>query len=150
MAQTFAAQVGAWAHKVDGALEVVFKEAAQELVSQMDDLLASMVYAGPSSPNYRRTGFLRASLVASTSAMPGLTRENPGAPVPPNLGPVMLVINDAELGHTIYLGYTANYAAYVHYGARGQAPRQWVTLVAQRWQQIVATKAAEVKARLGL
>lgn len=150
MAKSFAATVGAWAQKVDGALEVVFKESAQELVSQMDDLLASMVYAGPPSPNYRRTGFLRASLMASTTAMPRLIRENPGVPVPADLGDVILVINDAELGDTIYLGYTANYAAYVHYGANGQAPRQWVTLVAQRWEAIVAAKAAEVRARLGL
>lgn len=150
MAQTFAAQAGAWAQKVDGALEAVFKEAAQELVTQMDDLLASMVYEGPQSPHYTRTGFLRASLVASTSAMPTLHRENPGAPVPADLGDVVLVINDAELGDTLYLGYTANYAAYVHFGANGATPRPWVNLVAQRWQEIVARNAAKVRQRLGL
>lgn len=150
MARSFAANVGQWAVKVDGALEVVFKESAQELVSQMDKLLLDMVYDQPSSENYRRTGFLRASLMASREAMPRLYRDNPGGSVPPDLQPVILVINSADLGDTIYLGYTANYAAYVHYGAKGAAPRPWVTLIAQRWEEIVAAKAKEVKQRLKL
>ncbi|QAZ45953.1 HK97 gp10 family phage protein [Mesorhizobium sp. Pch-S] len=147
---SFSAQVGAWAAKVDGALEAVFKESAQELVNTMDQLLVDMVYKGPPSPNYNRTGFLRASLMASTTAMPQLTRDNPGVPVPADLGDVILVIAGADLGDTIYLGVTASYGAMVHYGARGQAPRPWVTLAAQRWTAIVATKASEVRSRLGL
>lgn len=150
MAKSFAATVGQWAVKVDGALEVVFKESAQELVSQMDKLLADMVYDQPSSENYRRTGFLRASLMASREAMPRLYQDNPGASVPPDLQQVILLINSADIGDTIYLGYTANYAAYVHYGAKGAAPRPWVTLIAQRWEEIVAAKAKEVKQRLKL
>ncbi|WP_244980358.1 HK97 gp10 family phage protein [Brucella anthropi] len=150
MAKSFAATVGQWAVKVDGALEVVFKESAQELVSQMDKLLSDMIYDQPSSENYRRTGFLRASLMASREAMPKLYRDNPGASVPPGLQQVILVINSADIGDTIYLGYTANYAAYVHYGAKGAVPRPWVTLIAQRWEEIVAAKAKEVKQRLKL
>lgn len=138
MAQSFAATVGAWCEKVPNALEMVFKESAQELVSQLNDLVPV------------DTGFMRASLMASTSAMPQLTRANPGVAVPSDLGDILLVINGAELGDTIYLGYTANYAAYVHYGARGRPPRPWVTMVAQRWVMIVEAKAAEVKQRLGL
>lgn len=138
MAQTFAAQVGAWAHKVPRAIEIVFKEAAQELVEQMQMLVPI------------DTGFLRSSLTASTSAMPRLHRENPGAPVPADLGEVMLVIAGADLGDTLYLGYTANYSAYVHYGTQGRTPRPWVNIVAQRWEAIVADKAKEVRGRLGL
>lgn len=138
MANSFAASVGDWCLKVPNALEIVFKESAQELVSQLTQLAPI------------DTGFLRASLMASTSAMPQLTRANPGMAVPADLGDIVLVINGADLGDTIYLGYTANYAAYVHYGARGNAARPWVTMVAQRWESIVAAKAAEVKARLGL
>ena len=147
---SFAATVGDWCRKVPVAVEIVFKEAAQELVSQLDQLLADEVYAKPQPPGYKRTGFLRASLMASTSAMPTLSHGNPGAPVPPDLGDVILVINGADLGDTIYLGYTANYAAFVHYGANGTTPRPWVTMVAQRWVMIVEAKAAEVKRRLGL
>lgn len=138
MMASFAAQVGAWANKVDGALEAVFKESAQELVNELTRLAPV------------DTGFLRASLMASTTAMPQMTKANPGAAVPGDLGEIMLVIAGADLGDTIYLGYTANYAAHVHYGARGNAPRPWVTMVAQRWTAIVATKAAEVRGKLGL
>ncbi|MER8959305.1 HK97 gp10 family phage protein [Mesorhizobium sp. M0701] len=148
--QAFAASVGDWVLKVSGAIEAIFQESAQELVSQLDQLLVDMVYDQPQPPGHTRTGFLRASLMASTTAMPQLTRDNPGALVPADLGEVVLVINGADLGEVLYLGYTANYAAYVHYGAQGRAPRQWVTLVAQRWVAIVEAKAAEVKQRLGL
>ncbi|WP_181175716.1 HK97 gp10 family phage protein [Mesorhizobium sp. B2-3-4] len=147
---SFAAQVGDWCAKVPVALEIVFKEAAQELVSQMDQLVADEIYDTPPAPGYKRTGFLRASLMASTTAMPTLSRNNPGVPVPADLGDVILVINGADLGDTVYLGYTANYAAFVHYGAQGRTPRPWVTMVAQRWVMIVEAKAAEVKRRLGL
>jgi hypothetical protein len=147
----FAASVGAWAAKALDAAEVIFQESAQELVSQLDLLLKDMVYDQPVSPSgYHRTGFLRASLTASKTVMPKLVRENPGGTYPPDLGDVVLVINSAELGDALYIGYTANYAAFVHYGARGREPRPWVTLVAQRWDQIVKEKETEVKTRLGL
>lgn len=135
---TFEAQVGEWARKVEGAFDVVFKEAAQELVSELNSLVPI------------DTGFLRNSLLASTTAMPALTRENPGGPGADGLAEIVLVIAGAEAGDVIYLGYTANYAAHVHYGANGRPSRPWVSMVAQRWEQIVATKAAEVRARLGL
>lgn len=151
MASTFAAQVGDWINRVDGALLAVFRESAQVLVSQLDQQLTDMVYDQPQSASgYNRTGFLRASLMASREAMPTLSRENPGNAASPDLWPVILVINSAEVGDTLYLGYTANYAAYVHYGVKGNQPRQWMTLVAERWQEIVTAKAKEVKARLGL
>lgn len=148
---TFAADVADWALKVEGAVEVIFRESAQELAREMDLLLEQTVYDQPiSSSGYRRTGFLRASLVASPVAMPLMTRDNPGVPVPPDLGDVILVINGAELGGTIYLGYTANYAAFVHYSANGQSGRPWVTMTAQRWEIIVDRVSAQVKSRLGL
>lgn len=148
--QTFSAVIEGWTRRVKEAEEAVFKEAAQELVKQLNDQITEMVYDLPETPNYRRTGFLRASLMASTEAMPRLIRDNPGVQVNSEAGDVILVIAGAELGDTIYLGYTAKYGAMVHGGANGRAPRPWVTLVAQRWPQIVAAKAAEVKARFGL
>ncbi|WP_287199447.1 hypothetical protein [Mesorhizobium sp.] len=83
MAQAFAATVGAWALKVEGALQAIFQESAQELVGQLDQLLVDMVYAQPQPAGYTRTGFLRASFMASTTAMPQLTRDGPGISVPP-------------------------------------------------------------------
>lgn len=150
MANTFSAVIEGWTKRVKEAEEAVFKEAAQELVKQLNDQITEMVYDTPETPNYRRTGFLRASLMASTEAMPQLIRDNPGVPVNADTGDVILVIAGAELGDTIYLGYTAKYGLFVHRGTSGRAPRPWVDLVAQRWQQIVAQKAAEVKARFGL
>jgi hypothetical protein len=148
---SFSATVGAWAEKVPNALEAVFKEAAQELVSQMDQLLADMVYdAPPAASGYKRTGFLRASLMASTTAMPQLTRDNPGVSVPADLGDVVLVINGADLGDTLFLGYSAGYSYHVFAGANGQPPKPWVTLAAQRWTSIVDEVSARVRQRLSL
>ena len=151
MSSTFAADIGAWALKVEGAVEAIFRESAQELAQEMDLLLEQTVYAQPiSESGYQRTGFLRASLVATTTAMPLMTRENPGVPVPVDLAPIILVINGADLGETLYLGYTANYAAFVHYSANGERGRPWVSMAAQRWSTIVATVSARVRSRLGL
>lgn len=150
MAQTFTAQIEGWTRRVKEAEEAVFKESAQELVEQLNRQLESMIYETPESPNYKRTKFLQASLMASTSEMPRLSVDNPGAEVTPDFGEIELVINNAELGDTLYLGYTARYGAYVHYGTANMPPRQWVALVAQRWKTIVAEKAAMVKARFGL
>lgn len=148
---SFAAEVGEWVRSVEGAFEAIFRESVQELVTEMDLLLVQTVYdQPPAASGYKRTGFLRASLLASETAMPQLVRENPGNPIPADLGDVMLVIAGADIGDTIYLGYTANYAAYVHYSANGESGRPWVTMAAQRWPVIVDRVSARVKARLGL
>lgn len=136
MAKSFAATVGAWAKAVPEAVEIVFKEAAQEVVSQLNALVPV------------DTGALRASLRASTSVMPQIMAS--GATPPADMGDIMLVIEGADLSDTIFLGYTMNYAPMVHYGARGRPGKPWVDMVAQRWSAIVQAKAAEVKSRLGL
>lgn len=135
---SFAAAVGGWAHAVEGALEVIFKESVQELVTQLNVLVPI------------DTGFLRASLRASTASMPVLSLDNPGGSHSIDVGQIELVIMGADIGDTIYLGYTAKYGAHVHYGANGRSGRPWVDMVAQRWASIVAAKSAEVKSRLGL
>lgn len=137
MTSSFAAVVNAWAYRLEGAIETIFKESCQELVSQLNALVPV------------DTGFLRNSLRASTTAMPVLSLANNGQGNIP-AGEIMLVIAGADIGDTIYLGYTANYGAFVHYGANGRPGRPWVDLVAQRWASIVAEKSAEVKSRLGL
>lgn len=148
---SFSATVGKWADGAKNALEEIFKDSAQELVRQLDDQLVSMVYDQPPAPSgYKRTGFLRSSLMASRDAMPLLNRENPGHPVVPDFGEVVLVIQGAELGDVVFLGVTAAYGGHVHFGANGRPPRQWVTLVAQRWPGIVAKEAARVRQKYGL
>ncbi|MGS1095873.1 HK97 gp10 family phage protein [Aquamicrobium terrae] len=150
MAQSFSATIEGWVKRVHEAEAAVFKEAAQELVEQLNDQITEMIYETPESPGYKRTGFLRASLMASTEAMPRLEQDNPGLPVGADAGDVILVIAGAELGQTIFLGYTAKYGAMVALGTSKMAPRPWVDLVAQRWPEIVSTVAARVKQRFGL
>ncbi|WP_127524585.1 HK97 gp10 family phage protein [Mesorhizobium sp. Z1-4] len=149
MTQSFAATVEQWARDVEGVVEVIFRESVQELVSQADDLLTQLVYAAPPSPNYRRTGFLRSSLTISTASMPLASRPQ-GALDADYMAEITATIAGSDITETIYVGWTAEYAPFVHWGARGQPPKPWVTLVAQRWQEIVARVAARVKDRLGL
>ena len=62
---------------------------------------------------------------------------------------ITLAIANWDAGQPLYLGYTANYAAHVHYGSRGRAARLWVTLAAQRWRQIVEQVTREARSRAG-
>ena len=135
----FSAQVADWAHAVDGALDEIFRESVQRLVTDLNTLVP-----------VGETAFLRSSLQASTSAMPMLARENPGVPDADFVAEITLAILGADIGETIYLGYTANYGAFVHYGTSRMAGRPWVTMAAQRWPAIVAAVEAETMARLGL
>jgi hypothetical protein len=116
----------------------VFKEACQELVTQLNALVPV------------DTGFLRASLRASTTAMPVLSLDNPGGSFTIDQGEITLVIAGADIGDTLFLGYTARYGIWAAYGANGRPGRPWVDMVAQRWASIVSAKSAEVKSRLGL
>lgn len=136
---SFSAQVGQWVQNVQEAQEAIFNLACQYLVHELD----SLVPVGP-------TGFLRASLVASTTAMPQANRPNPGSPVGHDNSDTVLAITAADLGETVYLGYTANYGPHVHYGTSRMQGRPWVDMVSQRWQALVARAEAEVKARFAL
>lgn len=146
----FAAKIEEWAKKVKGAETLVFQESVDELQKRLTETLTRTVYSSPSPSGYVKTGFLRASLVASNTAMPALTRENPGGSFTVDESQIEAVISGSAIGDTIYLGYTARYGSYVHYGANGRPPRPWVQLVAQQWSEIVAEKAAKVKKELGL
>jgi hypothetical protein len=149
---SFSAVVGNWCARVPEAIDAVLKNSAQRLAKEIDAELDRLVYQAPPSPSgYQRTGFLRASFVASASAMPQLIRDNPGVDVSADaMGPIVLVINGWNGGSTLYLGYTAKYGAMVHMGANGAVPKPWVTLAAQRWQVIVKEEATKVKAAFGL
>lgn len=139
MADNFSAQVADWAHAVEGAHETIFKESVQRLVTELNTLVP-----------VGETAFLRSSLQASSSAMPALVRENPGVADADYVAEITLVIAGTDLGETIYLGYTANYSHWVHFGTSRMTGRPWVTMAGQRWSQIVREVEAEVMARLGL
>ena len=144
---SFSAAVAAWADKVQGATEAIFKEAAQAVVEEMQT---------PVSEGGRMrvdTGFLRNSLMASTAAMPPIVKGKvpaEGASYGFDMGQVEAVIAGAELGQTLYFGYTAAYSLAREFGANGQPPDGFVRSAAARWPSIVDEKARELKGRLGL
>lgn len=144
---SFSAQVAAFAEKIPGACEAVFKESVQEVVSDMQTPIGS---GGRMRVD---TGFLRKSLLGSTASMPSINPNNKpvaGASYGYDEGQIEAVILGADISDTLYFGYTAAYAAYREYGTNGQAPDAFVRSAAQRWDMIVDAKANELKRRLGL
>lgn len=143
---SFSAAVAQWADKVEGAVEAIFKEATQEVVEEMQRPV------GQGGRMRVDTGFLRASLLASSTSMPAISAAKPveGGTYTPDFGQIEAVIAGADIGDTLYFGYTASYAGYREYGANGQPADGFVRLAAQNWPIIVDRKAAELKARLGL
>ena len=136
---TFSAQVDAWVRKSEARLEAVVKDAAQQVAIEVK------------SRTPVRTGFLRASLTASTSMMPIIDRNArpaEGALYTDRETEIALVIAGASLGEPIFLGFVANYAAHVEYGARGRAGVAMVRLTAQRWPQIVAESVNRIRSRV--
>jgi hypothetical protein len=97
------------------------------------------------------TGFLRASLVATTTGvLPPLQGKPDGVlAFAYDAGQINLVINGAEITDPITVAYTANYARPREYGSRGQPGDRFVALAAQQWQRIVSEVAAEAQARSG-
>jgi hypothetical protein len=173
-ATSFGAQIEEWAKKVEGATEAVFREASESVISEMQTpgpskATAKKAIAGavglpgkgkktnrmgpipnPGGPGRLPvdTGFLRASLLASTNAMPTLREDakpEEGKTYSFTDDQIALVISGAELGQTIYAGYTAAYARRVHYEGS-----QWVVLAAQNWGQHVDRATQKVKTELGL
>lgn len=152
---SFSAQVADWVREVEEYQTAVFREAAQRVSEEM----LTPRKAGGNMPV--DTGYLRASALASTSQMP-VMRANAvpaeGASYPYNAGAVSLAIAGAELGDTIYVGFTAAYARRMNYGFTGtdKLGRQYsqrgylfVEQAAQRWQVIVSQVEAELAQRLG-
>ncbi len=143
---SFSAAVAQWADKVEGAVEAVFKEATQEVVEEMQK---------PTGQGGRMrvdTGFLRASLLASSTSMPAINasaKPVDGRTYASDFAQVEAVIAGADIGDTLYFGYTAAYAGHREYGSNGQPADGFVRLAAQNWPIIVDRKAAELKARLG-
>ena len=135
MAKSFEAQVSERVAAYQKRLEATFRASAQDLA---DEATRPVAKGGRMRV---KTGFLRASLLASTSAMPLIQNgKRPSADAADNSfrldeNQITLTIAGAKLGETIYLGFTADYAA----------PREYkdgfVRLAAQNWQQIVNRNA---------
>jgi hypothetical protein len=144
---SFSAQVAAFAEKIPGAVEAVFKESVQELVAEMQTPI------GQGGRMRVDTGFLRASLMASTAAMPAINSSSKpvdGQSYGYDAGQIEAVILGSDINDTLFFGYTAAYAGHREYGSNGQAPDAFVRSAAQRWDSTVEMKARELKSRLGL
>ena len=142
MAKSFEAQISDWVRKTQRRTEGVFKESAQEVFR----VAQKPVGGGGAMPI--DTGFLRASLQV------GLNGDVPtGSPSEGDIKIAekgtdvdILTIIGARIGDNITGIWTANYAAAVHYGAKGRPGRLWVDLAAQQWQEIVARNARRAEA----
>lgn len=142
--KSFGAQVSDWVKQTEGVLEAVVKESVQRVISEAQKPV------GRGGRMRIDTGFLRASGQASTSAMPTIDGANvpgPGVTYNYNEGAIALVILGAQMGQTIYFGYTAGYAAAREYGARGQSPDAFVRMAAKQWPLIVKQVSREALAR---
>lgn len=134
---SFSAQIDAWVRKTQQRMEAVVKNAAEAVAEDV-------INRTPVD-----TGFLRASLVATLDG-PLPMRDAPpkdaaeGSFPPPTA--YALVIEGLEMGGTLWLSFTANYAGYVEYGTKRQAPAGMVRLAAQNWPRHVAKAVREAKA----
>lgn len=139
MADSFTASIDAWVAETRARMDAVFKNSAEYVSEDVIDRTPV------------DTGFLRASLTASTVEPPEIrkdARPGKGATAGSFAGPTnyALVINNMELGQTLYMGFTASYARHVEYGARGRQGVGMVRLAAQAWPDHVARAVREAKA----
>lgn len=146
MPQSFSAQVSKWVLESEQRLDAVFKQSAQDVADEM----TRPVGAGGRMPV--DTGFLRASLQASTTEMPLIDRDarpSAGQTYQDSASQITLVIANAKLGDPIFLGFSASYSQAVEFGARGRPPAGFVRGAADQWQSIVNRNAAEARRRAG-
>ncbi len=134
----FGRQVLGFSRKVYKARDRIFKEALYTLIDRLQVLCP------------KDTFFLMSSLEASTKGTPRMTRPNPNPNAPKgsfswDSGEVFAIIDNAEFGETIYLGYTAEYAALVHDGHGFAEPQPWVSIITQQWQDIVKEATSKVR-----
>lgn len=153
MADDFTATIGDWTEQVDGAQLAIFQESTQELVQ--------IAQTTRSEGGRMRvdTGFLRNSINASTAAMPQIdpkAKPAKGSSYSYNSSSINAIIAGTKLGDTIYVGWTAAYAAAREFGVHltntdfVQGPDAFARTAAQQWPDIVERKTAELKGRLGL
>jgi hypothetical protein len=133
----FGKQVADWTAKAKRATLAVHRESAQRLAHEANVPRAQ----GGKLPV--DTGFMRNSMAASLNGMPsGPGKGRPGVIYTAPVGqPVELVILQARLGGSIWMGWTANYAIYM------EARYGFARSAAQNWNYIVASVTNEVRAR---
>lgn len=136
----FAATVDEWVLATDQRMTAVFRESTQRV--------ASIASNGVPVD----TGFARASVRASREEMPSIVSGSKGAEGQVYdgagaFGQVVLTIAGAELGQTVFIGWTASYILPLEYGHSKQAPAGFVRLAAAQWQVTVDQVTREAKSR---
>ena len=134
---TFARDVAAFKEKARKRSLAIFRESAQRLAHQAN----RSRFDGGRMPV--DTGFLRNSMAGSTSGVPsGPTKGQPGQLYTAPVGqPVEVAILSAQLGGSVWMGWTAMYAPFMEerYG--------FFRTGSQNWQNIVNEVTVEAKRR---
>lgn len=129
----FDAQVGAHVAKYKKRLLAVLRQSAQDVFSLAQTPQPSVKVTGGSFELGKipvDTGFLRNSFVSAVN----------GIEVSRGPDSYILAIANAEIGDSIFGGWTAVYAPVVNYGGPYQG-RLFATMAAQQWQSIVSSNA---------
>lgn len=142
---SFTASVNAWVAMSERRIETVFKESAQDVISEMQEVGPSV--ANPDSHGAGNmpvdTGALRASLQAALNQPSNVVFRPPAAGnIAYDPSHVALVVASAKAGDTIYATYSVEYARAMEYRYG------FTRLAAQNWQSIVNRRAAIVKRRV--
>lgn len=132
---SFGAQIDEWVRETEQRMEAVFRESARRTIS------TALSYTPVD------TGFLRASVRVSTEAMPQVDPKATGG-APSAGGDYVLEIAGAQLGQTIYAGWTAAYGPFVEFGTSKMAPRAFVARAAMQWNATVQQVSQDLKGRV--
>lgn len=139
----FAAEIGRWTVDMKGYTKRVW----QLSVLQLAHIMNLPEGRGGNMPV--RTGFLRSTLVASTSPIAIASAERPDDRGPYVYNPVAVerVVMGAKVGERLYIGYLADYVWAAEFGTRNYAGHAFQRLAVQRWDGIV--QWAKNQARAG-
>lgn len=132
MARYTAKNIGSWVTKSKKRMDVVAKQATNDLIVMASRTAPSTARGGDVKPGFvpRDTGFLAASLVSSLNGSTALSGE----------GSYRFVVAGMEGGDTALFGWTAEYARVQHY--KGWL---WVATAANEWPRIVRDAVARAK-----
>lgn len=137
MALNFADQIDTWTKQTEARILAVYKGSVQEFVSRAQDRIPV------------DTGFARASIRGSLESMPPINQEfrgNPNQNYTFDMTSIVLLINSAQPGQTIYIGWTANYIQHLEWGHSDQAPNGFIGITELEWPEIVAGQIQKAKA----
>lgn len=129
----FEDQVTQWTKQTEQRLTSAYRASIQDLVEEAQEPRGS----GGNLPV--DTGFLRSTGDAAIDKLPVGESQNPGGSFSWSPETALLVINRAQLGDTVFFGWTAEYATYMEnrYG--------FVRLAIQNWSQIVNNASRRIE-----